>query len=284
MENETFENLIKERFDRLSAGQKKVADYMLQNLEEAAFSRAFQIGKKVEVSETTVIRLSYALGFDGFTEMQDKIQRQLLLSHQAASNKREQIQDRKSELSPFAKVIENEVHILREILHQTNEQQLWNVVDAIIKGDQIFIAGFRTSYAAAYWFSYTLSMLRENVILCPPSVDWHERLNDLTKDSVVLVISFPRYAKETVHIAESAKKQGITLISVTDRALSPVGRISDMTLTTEENVESGSNSIAPVISLLDLVITGINRKDKERIQSRQRRLEEMYSTYEVFME
>jgi DNA-binding MurR/RpiR family transcriptional regulator len=281
-----FISLVKERFNNLSPGQKKVAEYLFHNLEEAALSTAFQIGRKVEVSETTVIRLSYALGFEGFTEMQEKIKRELLLgNHAAVSMKRlDDLDDGNEEKSPFVKVIENEIYILRELMTQTSEKKLWDVVELLKKADQILVVGYRTSYAAAYWFSYTLHTLRERVILCPPSGDGYELLTDLTRDSVVFVITFPRYRKEAFNMAEYAKKHGITLISVTDRALSPVGRISDITLTTEENIESGSNSIASVISLLDLVITGFNLKDKERIQKRQKQLEEFYSKYQTFIE
>lgn len=69
MEHMSFEQLVKERFNNLSTVQKKVAEYLIQQLEKAAFSKAVQIGLKAEVSETTVIRLSYALGFKGFTDM-----------------------------------------------------------------------------------------------------------------------------------------------------------------------------------------------------------------------
>jgi DNA-binding MurR/RpiR family transcriptional regulator len=40
-----------------------VANYLIENLDEAAFKTAFQIGRKAEVSETTVIRLSYAFAW-----------------------------------------------------------------------------------------------------------------------------------------------------------------------------------------------------------------------------
>jgi DNA-binding MurR/RpiR family transcriptional regulator len=129
-----------------------------------------------------------------------------------------------------------------------------------------------------------LSTLRENVQLYPPDANMYEKMCDLTEHSVVFVISFPRYTKESLHIAEYAKNQGVTLLSVTDRLLSPVGRISDINLTTEENVESGSSSIAPVISLLDLIILAISRKDQARIQARQQRLEHLYSKCGVFIE
>ncbi|MFC7394785.1 MurR/RpiR family transcriptional regulator [Scopulibacillus cellulosilyticus] len=286
METLTFENLVKEKFNSLSAGQKKVAEYLLQNLEEAVFSTAFQIGRKVDVSETTVIRLSYALGLGGFSDMQEKIKRQLLSNNQQPPNFNNSANsnDKNDKNAPFSKVIENEINILRSMLQQLNMKDLWKAVDTLINADRILIVGFRASYAAAHWFSYTLSTLREGVSLCPSTDEFHEKFCDLTEQSAVLLISFPRYTKESLHIAKCTKKQGVQLISVTDRMLSPVGRISDITLTTEENAESGSNSISSIISLLDLVITGINAKDKARIQSRQKKLEELYSGYEVFIE
>ncbi len=286
MEHVTFENLIKEKFNSLSTGQKKVAEYLIEQLEEAAFSTAVQIGRRVDVSETTVIRLSYALGFNGFTEMQDRIQKQILKNNNQPyeTNSKEFAATIDEKLTPFAKVIENDIKIMRQTLHELRVDDMWRVVDSLIKADQILVVGFRASYASAYWFSFMLSTLRENVDLCPPTGDVYEKLCNLTEKSVVFVISFPRYAKESMHIAECAKKQGITLLSVTDRMLSPVGRISDITLTTEENVESGSNSIAPVISLLDLIIMGMNLKDQERIQLRQQKLEQLYSSYDVFIE
>ncbi|MCP8968985.1 MurR/RpiR family transcriptional regulator [Ectobacillus ponti] len=274
-----FQTIAKEKFPQLSAGQKKVAAYMVEHLEEAAFITAFQIGQKAKVSETTVIRFSYALGFDGFSEMQHIIQRQLLqqtdISHAALQLREE---------DPFAKVIESEIHILRHLLNRTTVRDIWKAVDALVGADQVLIAGHRISHAAAYWFSYTLGALREHVRLCSPAGDFYEKLCSLTDQSVVVIFSFPRYANETLKIAECTKEQGICLISVTDRLLSPVGRISDIVLTTEEHAESGRNSMASVISLLDLVIAGIHERDQHRVQAYQQKLEKLYSGYEVFAE
>lgn len=129
-----------------------------------------------------------------------------------------------------------------------------------------------------------MSTIREQVNLCSTSDDFFEKFCNLTNQSVVVVFSFPRYSNETIKIAECAVEQGITLISITDRLLSPVGRISNIVLTTEENAETGTNSIASVISLLDLVIEGIQQKDNERILAYQQKLEKLYSTFGVFNE
>jgi DNA-binding MurR/RpiR family transcriptional regulator len=257
---------------------------LFENLDNSVFKTAFQIGKEAEVSETTVIRLSYALGFEGFSKMQAKIQKELLQQNHTELVYRDESHGFDVDNDPFTKQIEHGVHILRNLLNHENVQEIWKTVDKLIQADQIIIAGHRISFSAAYWFSYSLSCLRENVNLCTTAGDFFEKFCNLTDKSVVVVFSFPRYANETIRIANCAKEQGIYLISVTDRLLSPVGSISDITLTTEENVETGINSTASVISLLDLIITGIFEKDKKRIQVHQQKLEALYSNYEVFNE
>lgn len=280
-----FETLIKEKYDSLSPGQKKVAKYLIEKLDESAFSTAMMIGRKVEVSETTVIRLSYALGFNGFSEMQHYIQQQMVNKNLHPFSSGPQIERKEEEhTSLFTEILEKEILSQRQTNHQLNETELWKVVNELIKADRIFILGMGASYAPAHWFSFQLHSLRDQVTLCPSTGEIYERLGDLSDHSVLFVISFPRYSKETLHIAECAKKQGIPLICVTDRLLSPIGRIADFTLTTEEDSESAAHSITPAIILLDFIIAGMKVKDSHQVQARQQKLEELYTNYGVFIE
>ncbi|MEY2195442.1 MurR/RpiR family transcriptional regulator [Neobacillus sp. BF23-41] len=280
-----FETLIKEKYETLSPGQKKVAKHLIEKLDESAFDTATMIGRKVDVSETTVIRLSYALGFNGFSEMLHYIQQQIVnksLHPFSTSSKIEKKEEEHTSL--FTEILEKEILSQRQTNHQLNETELWRVVDVLIKADRIFILGMGASYAPAHWFSFQLHTLRDQVTLCPSTEEIYERLADLSDRSVLFIISFPRYSKETLHIAECAKKQGVPIICVTDRLLSPIGRIADYTLTTEEDSESAAHSITPAIILLDFIIAGMKVKNPEQIQVRQQKLEELYSNYGVFVE
>ncbi|MEH7484181.1 MurR/RpiR family transcriptional regulator [Neobacillus drentensis] len=280
-----FETLIKEKYETLSPGQKKVAKHLIEKLDESAFDTATMIGRKVDVSETTVIRLSYALGFNGFSEMLHYIQQQIVnksLHPFSTSSKIEKKEEEHTSL--FTEILEKEILSQRQTNHQLNETELWRVVDVLIKADRIFILGMGASYAPAHWFSFQLHTLRDQVTLCPSTGEIFERLADLSDRSVLFIISFPRYSKETLHIVECSKKQGVPIICVTDRLLSPIGRIADYTLTTEEDSESAAHSITPAIILLDFIIAGMKVKNPEQIQVRQQKLEELYSNYGVFVE
>jgi DNA-binding MurR/RpiR family transcriptional regulator len=280
-----FEKIIKDKYDTLSPGQKKVAKHLIEKLDESAFNTASMIGRQVDVSETTVIRLSYALGFNGYSEMQHYIQQQILnKSLHSFTTDQEVVNKEEEHTSLFSEILEKDILSLRQTNHQLNQMELWKVIDVLIKANRIFILGMGASYAPAHWFSFQLHSLRNQVTLCPTTGEIYEWLGDLSDDSVLFVISFPRYSKETLHIAEFAKRQGVPLICVTDRLLSPIGRIADFTLTTEEDSESSAHSITPAILLLDYIIEGMKVKNSDQIKARQQKLEELYSNYGVFVE
>ncbi|PTX61302.1 RpiR family transcriptional regulator [Melghirimyces profundicolus] len=279
-------DLIKAKFSTLSSGQKKVAEFIVSHLEETVWMKAYQIGQKAGVSETTVIRFAFALGFAGFSELQNTIRQELLAGKQMdKDNDDEVIRPRGQTVeSSFQRVIQTEKSILDKLLEETNTEKVLKTVDALIRANRVYIGGFRSSFAAAYWFYYTLSQLRENVWITSPTHFLPEHMCDLDEDSAVVVISFPRYTKEAQLMGEQAKKQKVKLISITDRPLSPIGQISDLTLITEENMASGFNSIASVISLMDLIITGFHQRDSEQIGQRQKKLEQMYTRQQTFLE
>ena len=57
-----------------SKGQKRIANYILESYDKAAFMTASRLGMMVEVSESTVVRFAVELGFDGYPSMQKTLQ------------------------------------------------------------------------------------------------------------------------------------------------------------------------------------------------------------------
>ncbi|OKL37451.1 MurR/RpiR family transcriptional regulator [Domibacillus mangrovi] len=281
MEKIDFYQLIKNKFSTLSPGQKKIAEFLVDHRDEAVLKTAFQLGKKVGVSETTVIRFSYALGFSGFSDMQDMIQQEWITTKQH-STQHFQIQNEHTVGDMYAKVIEKESQILQQLLNQLNRKNIDQAIEELIQADRVYIGGFGASFAAAHWLYYSLSQLRENVFLSQHVLP--EQLCELKEGSVVIVFSFPRYTKDSLKLAEWVKKQHAKLISITDRQLSPIGQISDITITTEEQMESGYFSFVSVICILEMIIAGMHSRDHVRISKRQEMIEMLYSNQEMYLE
>ena len=66
MEKSDLLERIREEFSSYSKGQKAIATYILENYDKAAFMTAGVLGETVGVSESTVVRFAYALGYKGY--------------------------------------------------------------------------------------------------------------------------------------------------------------------------------------------------------------------------
>lgn len=283
-----FKQLLRDKYSKLPPGQKKTAEYLSENLEQSIFYTAAKIAKEVGVSETTVIRLSYSLDFDSFSDMQKCMQQQFFKNghiNDSLSDKDNDIDS--GQVNPFTNIIDKDISILEQMLSHIKMTDLWNTVDSLIQADQVIIAGYRLSYAAAYWFYLKLSMLRKNVTLLPSTFNTFEEipLSNLNGNSVVFIISFPRYAREALSIAEYVQEREAQLITATDRLLSPVGQLSDIVFTVDLNISSNNlYSISSIISLLNIITSGIEMKEPESTSQRIQKLHDISSKFKSYIE
>ena len=61
-------------YNRMSKGQKRLADYILENYEKAVYLTAGKLGTVVGVSESTVVRFAGCLGYGGYPEFQKALE------------------------------------------------------------------------------------------------------------------------------------------------------------------------------------------------------------------
>ena len=62
MMNRDILAIIQENMNTFSKGQKRIANYILESYDKAAFMTASKLGKRVNVSESTVVRLCRRIG------------------------------------------------------------------------------------------------------------------------------------------------------------------------------------------------------------------------------
>ena len=66
--------LISEHEKDFSKGQRRIAQFITEHCDEAAFMTALRLGDEVGVSESTVVRFAMELGYDGYPSMQKAMQ------------------------------------------------------------------------------------------------------------------------------------------------------------------------------------------------------------------
>ena len=63
----SFSDLILEK-EKLTAKQKKIFDYMLNNPDDCCYMTIRQLSKRVGVTEVSILRMCRNLGFEGYSD------------------------------------------------------------------------------------------------------------------------------------------------------------------------------------------------------------------------
>ena len=105
---------LREMEPTFSKGQKRIARYITEDYDKAAFMTANRLGKTVGVSESTVVRFAVDLGFDGYPSMQKAMQEMVL-------NRLTSVQ----RIEVSAERIAQEEDILSAVLHGDDVWAIW---------------------------------------------------------------------------------------------------------------------------------------------------------------
>lgn len=279
-----IKELIHTHFESMSKGQKKVATEVLDHPRHVALKSASEIGAAIGVSETTVIRFCYSLNLSGFAELQKVIREQLLQHESSFAAYRESKVELEQEPHFFSKVMERDKIMIDETMRQIGEAEYDFAIDRLAGAKKVYILGLRASSAAASWLSYTIGLVRPYVELIKPETeDVIQTLSEMDEDSVLLVISFHRYLKETVRIAELAKQQNSFVIGITDSQLAPIHPFCDIVFPIYSPTKSTLDATASLFSFMNAVVAGLVVKERDAFDIRQERYRALDSSY-LFVE
>ena len=139
--------------DGFSKGQKRIAAYILENYDKAAFMTASRLGNLVGVSESTVVRFASELGYGGYPSMQRALQ-DMIRSRLTSTQRIQAAGNMFSGQDVLPAVLQSDIDKLRQMLGRMDRSEFDRVVDRITAGRHIYILGVRSSsFVAGYHVS-----------------------------------------------------------------------------------------------------------------------------------
>ena len=261
---------IKKNYANLSKSQKKVADYIFANLEYAAMKTTVKISMEAGVSETTVIRLAYTLGYDSFSAMQKQLQADVI------TRSRARMMEGQGEQNEYQRMLSREAALLMEMRDGgVDFDQLRNIAARIAQADHVMVFGYYGEHTAAYQLHFLLDAIRPNVYYYRENNVGFRELAELNPNSVVIAMSFRPHCPGTLELVEHSKSRGPYKNANTDTPLSPIGQISDdvLTLSVERDPETGFNSMAPVMAYNQLLFSAVKSCMREEALYRVRNVQ-----------
>ena len=274
---------IKERMPTFSKGQKLIASYVLEHYEKVAYMTAAKLGSIVSLSESTVVRFASELGFDGYPDFQNSLKeltRNMLTSVQRIDLTNDLIGD--SDL--LEKVLVSDAEKIRRTLDTIDRDSFNEAVKKIVTAKNIYILGVRSSSALAGFLNFNLRMVLDNVrtVQATSGSEMFEHIIHLSKDDVLIVISFPRYSQRVINAAEYAKSVGANVIALTDSEHSPIALYADQLLTAQSDMVSYVDSLVAPLSIINAIIVAVSRERKELFYEQLKKLETIWEEYDVY--
>lgn len=274
---------IKTKMPGFSKGQKRIATYIMEHYDKAAFMTASRLGGTVGVSESTVVRFAAELGFEGYPELQAELQ-ELIRSKLTTVQRIEVSDERIPQGDVLEKVLNSDVEKIRKTLAEISKKDFDNAVDAIAGAETVYIIGVRSSSALADFLGFYFNLILANVKLVDTSgvSEIYEQMMRIRKGDVVVGISFPRYSSRTVKAMQYACDKGATVIALTDSNMSPITRFATYTLLARSDMASFVDSLVAPLSLINALIVAVGLKRREDVYKTFAELEHVWDAYEVY--
>ena len=187
---------IEQAYKTMSKGQKQIARYILENYDKAAFVTASKMGSVVGVSESTVVRFAYALGYDGYPELQRSLQE--FIRNKLTSVQRIQLTDEIDQGEVLNTVLKADMNNIRATIESVDPTSFEQVVEGLIQAKNVYIVGTRASTPLVEFFGYYLNFVLDGVhAVTSGTSDVFDQLIRVSAEDVVLGISFPRYSSRS---------------------------------------------------------------------------------------
>ena len=273
---------IRSRTDSFSRGQKRIADYILMNYDKAAFMTAGHLGRKAQVSESTVVRFASQLGYDGYPNMQRALQE--LVRGKLTSLQRIQVsRDQMQEQDVLTGVMQRDMNSIHTAIESVDRAAFDQVVDRLL-ASHIYLMGVRSSAFLAGYLNFYLHLMFKNVTLVQNAAagEIFEQLSQIGPGDVLVGISFPRYSQMAIHAVEYARDRGADVVAITDGQMSPLYRMATVSLLVRSDMISFVDSMAAPLSLLNALIVAVGRQKNEEVSGTFSQLENVWSKYNIF--
>ena len=160
--NTDFLQLLQDNEPTFSKGQKRIAHYITECYDKAAFMTANRLGKTVGVSESTVVRFAVDLGFDGYPSMQKAMQ-EMVLNRLTSVQRIEVANDRIGDQDILSMVIQSDIEKLRRTGELVSRDDFNASVKAVLNAKRVFILGVRSAAPLANFLGYYLNYMFNNV-------------------------------------------------------------------------------------------------------------------------
>jgi len=268
---------IHDNYHNFTKTQRKISDFIIRCYDELAFITLEEMARQAQVSTTSVIRFARILGFQGYTQLQEEIQRGLV--EKASLPKRYEDSYVKAKKGrQLADLLDAEVDALNQTVQQVDPEQLEAAIEAIVEAQSLYILGSRSTFGVAHYLASYLGQVRDRVQFVGGAGGiYPEEIACAKKGDVCISYMFPRYQRMLANSLTFLKSKEVKVILFTSPSYKAVEHLGDIFLVCQMPGILPKNSMLSVMLLSNYLVVSVAAFDPLKTQRRLEEVEGMLS-------
>nr|WP_307776147.1 MurR/RpiR family transcriptional regulator [uncultured Cetobacterium sp.] len=263
---------LKELKESFTKNEKKISEYLLDNIEEIKNLNTYELAIKCGVSQASVVRFSKKLGFKGFPEFKIALSTDVatVIKDESINIIYDEIQLDDSIDVLAKKVVYENMKTVEDTYKVLDFDEIEKTANEIERAKRVFILGAGFSGIVAKDFQYKLWELGKMVVF---DTDQHIQLTNAStacEDDIVFVISHSGKTLDIYNTLLEFKKNNAKIISLTKFASNPIKDISDINLSTvveKNNFRSTSlSSRMAQLTVIDILYVKLIQKNRDKAE------------------
>ena len=251
----TLERRFAAAGENLNASRRKLLRLILENTGDTFFLSSRELAKRYEVDAATIVRTIQALGYKKYAEFTADLRAHFVTQItpyavlKAASKEKRTVADR------IRHAMDMDLRNLQALQSSLNAEKIIALSKQVKRARRILIVGIDLAAALSWHLAYglmTLGFAAEAPVGSTGNVQ--RRVRTLTREDLLIAISFGQCLRDTVEAALRAKKLGVPTFGVTDSETTPIARIcDDSCMASVASPSFGGSYVAP-LSLLGTIL------------------------------
>lgn len=238
----------------LTAAERRVAAAILDAPQAVGFGTVADLARSASVGAASVVRLAAKLGFDGYSDLQESIQRDLTRQLRPAA---ERIHEGADDGRNQHLVVE--LGNVRASVDALDESDVNTVVARLSDLDRpVVVLSGDASAGVAMQFVGQLQQLRAGVSMLGGSdVAVQRDVATIDTSATAIVVDLRRYERWVLDAHAELHARGIWSVGLTDSMLSPIASIAELTFVVSAASVGPFDSHVGTLSVLNLLASRV---------------------------
>ncbi len=256
---------IAQRYPGLSDRLRLIAEFALDHPTDMALGTVAEVAARAKVQPSAIVRFAHAVGYGGFTELQQVFRSRLVAG--AVPSYRERIdglrrdggfRDSNSPHELLSRFASEGTVSLENLQESVREADLTRAIAFMANASTIYVLGLGGSFPVAAHLTYVLRRLgRRAVLLDGLGNVLADHVLTATRRDVVVAISFRPYNPETVQLTPEFHARGVPIVAVTDSLLSPIVSGADVVFEIPDMPEAALRTMVAPMCLVQSLAVGL---------------------------